>query len=222
MVLQNRVDPFGEIVATPERGTFLGNRGGCFHDEQQRLTRARWASRQWITCLLQFKGRRREVMQPHRYTELFFLDEATALAAGHRPCFECRRADAARFFEALHEGIPGIAARGEKLRVDAVDRVLHAERVDARTKAKRTATVKLAEVPAGAMVALPGEPRRALLVHEVGLLRWSFGGYGPPEPAAGASEVTLLTPPSIVVALRAGYVPGVHESVELARASLPR
>ncbi len=95
--LQNRVTPFGEIIATPERGMWMGNRGGCFHDAEQRLTASRWVNTHWITCRLEFKGWHREVMQPRRYTELFFLDEATAFAAGHRPCFECRRHDAKAF-----------------------------------------------------------------------------------------------------------------------------
>jgi hypothetical protein len=99
MPLQNRVTPSGEIIATPHRGLMMGNRGGCFHRPDQTLKARRWANRQWIACLLEFKDRRRQLMQPNRYTELFFLDEATALAAGHRPCFECRRASAVRFAE---------------------------------------------------------------------------------------------------------------------------
>ena len=101
MPLQNRVTPEGEIIATPHRGLLMGNRGGAFHLPDQTLGPRRWATRQWIACVLEFKGRHREVMRPNRYTELFFLDEATALAAGHRPCFECRRSDAERFAELL-------------------------------------------------------------------------------------------------------------------------
>ena len=98
MPLQNRVTPEGEIIATPHRGLMMGNRGGCFHLPDRTLGARRWATRQWIACVLEFKGRHRAaMMQPNRYTELFFLDEATALAAGHRPCFECRRRDAERF-----------------------------------------------------------------------------------------------------------------------------
>src|SRR5688572_12098743 len=98
MPLQNRVDPFGELFATPARGTLFGNRGGRFHTDQQTLTRRRWASRQWICCVLKFKNRQRDVWGRY-YTELFFLDEVTALSAGHRPCFECRRAEASAFAE---------------------------------------------------------------------------------------------------------------------------
>ena len=101
MPLQNRVDPFGHIHAVPARGTFMGNRGGCFHRDDQTLKPTHWASRQWIICELRFKGRQRKLMQPGRYTELFFLDEATALAAGHRPCYECRRSRAVAFRDAL-------------------------------------------------------------------------------------------------------------------------
>ena len=210
--LQNRVDPFGEIVATPERGLFLGNRGGCFHDEQQRLTRARWTSRQWITCLLEFRGWKRELMQPNRYTELFFLDEATALAAGHRPCFECRRADSLRFFEAIRAGIPGFVNEGERLYVDAVDRRLHEERVDSRTKAERTTTAAIAELPDGAMVALPDNQGQAYLLLRDRLLPWSFGGYGEPIEAIPPSRVIVLTPPTSLAALQSGYVPILHPS----------
>ena len=96
MPLQNRVDPFGLIHAVPDRGTLMGNRGGCFHTEAKVLKPTHWKTRQWITCVLDFKNRQRELMGENTYTELFFLDEATALAAGHRPCYECRYADAKR------------------------------------------------------------------------------------------------------------------------------
>ena len=114
MPLQNRVTPEGEIIATPHRGLMMGNRGGCFHLPDRTLGSRRWATRQWIACVLEFKGRHRQaMMQPNRYTELFFLDEATALAAGHRPCFECRRRDAERFAALWAEtrGWPAPAAR---------------------------------------------------------------------------------------------------------------
>ena len=121
--LQNRVTPFGEIAAVTARGTMMGNRGGCFHDDAQQLRRRRWASRRWICCVLSFKERHREVMMPRRYTELFFLDEATAFAAGHRPCAECRRADYNAFQKAWQRaGLPSEA------KADAMDLVLHAER----------------------------------------------------------------------------------------------
>src|SRR5215510_5847359 len=126
MPLQNRVTPEGEIIATRHRGLMMGNRGGAFHLPDKTLAPRRWATRQWIACVLEFKGRHREVMQPNRYTELFFLDEATALAAGHRPCFECRRADAERFADLWAK----IQNGDERARAPAMDEVLHAERVD--------------------------------------------------------------------------------------------
>ena len=116
MTLQNRVTPFGEIIATPERGAYMGNRGGrIHHNDRQELQTRRWASRQWITCLLEFKGRHRMVMQPNRYTELFFLDEVTAFAAGHRPCAECRRDDFSRFMTAWAIGNPEYVPDGRRL-----------------------------------------------------------------------------------------------------------
>ena len=190
MPLQNRVTPFGEIVADPARGTMFGNRGGCLHDEAKRLRRRRWASRAWICCVLQFKGRRRALMQPNRYTELFFLDEATAFAAGHRPCFECRRADALRFRDAFGAG-----------RAAEMDAPLHAERLGNRPE------VGLAGLPDGAMVARDGA---AWLVWRGALRRWSFAGYGEAHPLEG--RATLLTPPSAVAAFRRGYQPSAHAS----------
>lgn len=190
MPLQNRVTPFGEIVAAPERGTLMGNRGGRLHDAEKRLGRRRWASRAWIACVLSFKGRHREVMQPNRYTELFFLDEATAFAAGHRPCFECRRADALRFRDAF-----GVA------RAHEIDRVLHAERLGPKPD------VDVAGLPDGAMVARDGA---AWLVWRRALRRWSFAGYGEARPLAG--RALLLTPPGAVAAFRRGYHPAAHES----------
>ncbi|MEP7215572.1 MAG: hypothetical protein ABI782_04915 [Anaerolineaceae bacterium] len=210
--LQNRVNPFGAVVAVRERGLFMGNRGGCFHDHNQTLTRARWASRQWITCVLEFKARKRKLMQPGLYTELFFLDEVTALAAGHRPCFECRRADSLRFFDALRAGVSGIVSDGEKLHVDTVDRRLHEERVDARSKAKRTTDARLGELPDGAMCTLPEMLTQAYVVMRGKLFPWSFGGYGSPVIRDPGAVVTVLTPPTTLAALRAGYAPLVHPS----------
>ncbi len=126
MPLQNRVDPFGELFATPARGTLLGNRGGKIHTDDRKLNRRRWASRQWICCVLDFKNRQRDVWGRY-YTELFFLDEVTAFAAGHRPCFECRRKDAERF-AALFSG------KAERASAPAMDKILHAERLDGKTK----------------------------------------------------------------------------------------
>ena len=130
MPLQNRVDPFGELFATPARGTlFMGNRGGRIHTDERTLTTRRWASRQWICCVLDFKGRQRDVWGRY-YTELFFLDEVTALAAGHRPCFECRRKDAEDFADAWRRR--SSCARGRARRTWTS--VLQAERLDGRAK----------------------------------------------------------------------------------------
>src|SRR5690348_12070398 len=140
--LQNRVDPFGELFADPARGTLMGNRGGRFHTEARTLTARRWASRQWICCVLNFKNRRRDVWGRF-YTELFFLDEPTALAAGHRPCFECRRGDAVAFAECWREA-GGFGARPS---ADQMDEVLHHERL--RGRAKRLHRAAIAALPDG-------------------------------------------------------------------------
>ncbi len=196
--LQNRVTPFGEIVAVPERGAWTGNRG-ILHDDQQRLTTRRWTTQAWIICRLAFKDRHREVMSPGTWTELFFLDEATALAAGHRPCGECRRADYARFKACW------IAANGAAT-IHAIDRTLHHERVEPRTHRKITYAAELASLPDGVLIAL-GEV--AYLLWDSRLWAWSPGGYGDPLPVDGDPVVTVLTPRSTVAAIRAGYVPQV-------------
>ena len=208
MPLQNRVTPFGEIVATPERGAWMGNRG-CLHDDKRTLTRRRWTTRAWIVCLTEFKGRRRTPMTPGRYTELFFLDEATALAAGHRPCAECRRADYLRFRDA---GAAGRGVEAGTLRAAAMDEALHAER---RRPLRERPRLDPADLPDGAFVLRDAdaetEPRTAWLVRG-GLVRpWSAGGYGAPETIGGGPAV-LLTPPSTLAALAAGYPPQIDES----------
>ncbi len=190
--LQNRVDPFGELVAVSARGTLMGNRGGKFHRPDQTLGRRRWASRQWICCVCSFKGRHRDVWGRF-YTELFFLDEPTALAAGHRPCFECRRAEAEAFRAAFESA--WISARD-------MDATLHEERLAAGRK--RASEQRIEQLPDGAMVAVEG---RAYAVRDDALLPWSFEGYGAPmtRPARGA--IATLTPPSILGVLCAGYRP---------------
>src|SRR3954447_17208275 len=151
MALQNRVDPFGELIATQARGTLFGNRGGKFHRDDRTLGKRRWASRQWICCVLSFKGRHRAVWG-RGYTELFFVDEVTALAAGHRPCFECRRADAKAFAAAFALG------RGSEAvpRAPEMDCLLHAERLDGR--AKRRHRLPIDGLPDGAFLTLADEP----------------------------------------------------------------
>lgn len=204
MALQNRVDPFGELIATPARGTIYGNRGGRFHRDDQTLGKRRWASRQWICCVLSFKGRHHPVWR-ERYTALFFLDEATAFAAGHRPCFECRRADAKLFAEKWAQ------TKGSEFPyVDEMDRVLQAERVDGR--AKRTHKMPIGGLPDGAFVTIDGA---AFALRGAHLLRWSDAGYV--EKIARPRGVTLdvLTPPSIVAVLAAGYEPRWHPSANI-------
>jgi hypothetical protein len=210
MPLQNRVTPEGEIIATPHRGLFMGNRGGAFHLPDRSLGARRWASRQWICCVLEFRGRHREVMQPNRYTELFFLDEATAFAAGHRPCFECRRADAERFAE-LWARTQG---KAERERAPAMDETLHAERVGGRHR-KATYLARRGDIPSGAFVryARDGERARPYLVVGDSLLGWHPSGYRSlVMPAEIGEEVEVLTPRSIVAVLAAGYRPILHPS----------
>jgi hypothetical protein len=207
--LQNRVTPFGEIIAEPERGTLMGNRGGCFHRADKTLAGRRWVSRRWIACVLQFRGRHRAVMTPGRYTELFFLDEATALAAGHRPCRECRRDDHERFKDAWMRGNPTAGlAPGDS--IDALDAVLHRERVRPDCS-KVTYRARLGGLPDGVFVAPDDDPRTAFLVLGRHLLRWSPGGYTGRLRNA-AAEVAVLTPRSTVRAIAHGYAPGLHSS----------
>jgi len=200
MALQNRVDPFGELIATPARGTMFGNRGGRFHRDDRTLGARRWASRQWICCVLSFKGRQRDVWGRY-YTELFFLDEVTALAAGHRPCFECRRAAANSFAEKWAQ------QKGSDFPyVDEMDRVLQAERVNGR--AKRTHAMPFGGLPDGAVVTIDGAPYALRGSH---MLRWSERGYTE-QIARPHGSATVLTPPSIVAVLKAGYRPQWHPS----------
>jgi hypothetical protein len=197
--LQNRVTPFGEIVALEGRGLVMGNRG-VLHDDHRRLVRASQV-RRWIACRLEFRGRRRSIMAPKRYTELFFLDEATALSAGHRPCRECRYADYERF-RSLWAGCHGGPASA-----DAMDLQLHRERlIDGR---KRTYRGGIHTLPDGTYIALDGD---AWLLWGDELLAWSGAGYTSRKPRPARMEVDVLTPGSIVAVLAAGYRPRVHPS----------
>ena len=204
--LQNRVTPFGEVVAVPERGMFMGNRG-CLHNARKELTDRKWTTTRWITCVLEYKERRREVMRPGYYTELFFLDEATAFAAGHRPCAECRRGDYNRFLDLWRQ----VHGGSRRPLADEVDTELHAERVTA-TKQQRRWISPLAKLPDGTMVTRWDDSRRALLWHRQELWEWSPAGYTALGPAAGSVDVEVLTPPSIVRVFEAGYEPVVQPS----------
>lgn len=205
MPLQNRVTPLGEIIATSARGTLMGNRGGVLHTRDRKLGPKRWASKQWIYCRLSFKGRWREVMGPDSYTELFFLDEATAFAAGHRPCYECRRQDAVTFAEVWGEVLGG----GTRAKAGEIDQVLHDERLTS-DGVKVTFKAALGDLPTGVMVLYRNDAR---LVFAGRLLRWAPAGYDDPIAPPPETIVDVLTPRSIVEVIRGGYDPDVHETV---------
>lgn len=200
--LQNRVMPTGEIVSHPARGMLMGNRG-CIHRPERTLGVTRWRTKMWICCVLYLRGRRRDVMPPGRWTALFFLDEATALAAGHRPCGYCRRADHLWFADRWRAA----KAMAAPPRASEMDGWLHSERVDRRTRSQVTRPVLAGGLPDGAMVRHGGT---LALCCGSALLPWSFNGYGAPVLVSPRTRVELLTPPSIVAALAAGYRPLVH------------
>ena len=179
----------------------MGNRG-ILHDEHRRIVRS-WQVRRWIACVLHFRNRRREVMTPHRYTELFFLDEATALSAGHRPCAECRRQDYVTF-QSLWESCNGVPADA-----DAMDYRLHADRLNG--KKKRTYREEIAKLPDGAYVVVAGAP---WLVWRSRLHAWSDSGYARRRPRPARGEVEVLTPRASVAVLSAGYAPQTHPSTD--------
>jgi hypothetical protein len=181
----------------------MGNRG-VLHDESRRVVAA-WRLRRWIACTLTFKERRRQVFAPRRYSELFFLDEATALAAGHRPCAECRRKRYEEFREAWAAG-RGVGAG--RPRADDIDRVLHAERVRGGGD-KKMHDAALGSLPDGTLVEWDGRPH---LLRRGRLLPWSFAGYGTGSPAPASARVRVLTPESIVAAIRSGFAPELHPS----------
>ncbi len=198
MPLQNCVVPTGELIAISARGTLMGNRGGRFHTEEKKLTTRRWVSRQWICCVLDFHGRHRDVWG-RSYTELFFLDEVTALAVGHRPCFECRR-NVAQAFAALFHGGPCAAD---------MDRVLHAERLDG--KFKRLHWRKIDGLPDGTSIVIDGSP---VALRGKRLLRWTPRGYNGTIRRPRGVDVAVLTPPSIIAVLKRGYRPLWHASAD--------
>jgi hypothetical protein len=202
MPLQNRVMPSGEIVSTPQRGLFTGNRGIIHDPATKTLLNRRWSSKAWLICVCEFRGRRRDVMGTRSWTELFFRDEATALAAGHRPCFYCRRDDANRFRAAWEKGngVSGVRAMG-------IDTVLHRERLDGRNKRLHELPMPLDALPDGAMVQA-GED--SYLIAQGRARLWTFDGYR--EASDALRDVRLLTPASTLRALKAGYRPVLHPS----------
>jgi hypothetical protein len=211
MTLQNRVTPTSELVAEPGRGLVYGNRG-CLHDADGHIRR-RYNGKRWIACRLQFRGwQRKALLQPGRFTELFFLDEATAFAAGHRPCALCRREDFVRFGEiwrGLHQGQTG---------ADAIDAQLHSERVDPATRTQLRREAPIGDLPDGAFVL---REDAFFLVLGSELLRWTAAGYVARTPRSPRGKALLITPPSLVAVLRAGWdplVPLFHPSALRARA----
>jgi len=207
MPLPNRVDPFGNLFADPARGLFFGNRGGRFHRDDRTLGSRRWVSRAWICCRLEFKGRHRDVWA-RGYTELFFLDEPTALAAGHRPCFECRRRDAQAFAAALARG----SNRPDIPRAPEMDRVLHAERLAGR--AKRRHPMPIDGLPDASFIVPSDESGTALAIRGDSLLRWTPAGYAMARSRPRGLVAQVLTPPAVVAALSAGYRPVWHPSAD--------
>jgi hypothetical protein len=202
---RNRVTPFGDLIAVRARGTLMGNRGRL-HDDQQRIQRDH-NGRRWLLCRLAFNGRRRSIMTPGHYTELFFLDEATGLAAGHRPCFECQRPRFNAFRAAFIHGNPGVFS-GAPLAADDIDRRLDRERhPPGRRRPLREAA--LDDLPAGVMVLLEDD-EAPFLVQSRRLLPWRPEGYGPALARPREARVRVLTPGSTVNAIAAGYTVGVH------------
>ena len=203
MPLQNRVTPFGEIVAIAQRGLFTGNRGIIHDPATKTLLKRRWTSKAWLVCSCDYKGIRRDVMARRSWTELFFLDEAVALAAGHRPCFECRREAAERFRSAWAAG------RGEpRSAAGAIDAVLHQERLEQGRKRIHPIGAPLAELPDGTIIVAAGS---AFTLCSARAYRWTPDGYAAPERLDHVDG--LLTPPSTVRALAAGYRPVLHPSI---------
>jgi hypothetical protein len=206
MPRQNRVTPFGALIATPARGTLTGNRG-CLHDKHGQIRRA-YLGQRWIICLLEFKGRKRTIMQPGHYTELFFLDEATALAAGHRPCAECQRDRFNLFRELWAKGNPELTNVARPTTV-MIDSVLHRERT-ASTIGPRSTHHPIDDLPNGAFVT--NDEQTAYLVFDRQIWQWQPDGYQRAATHIVDTPLKVLTPVSIVRALSAGYPVSIHPS----------
>jgi hypothetical protein len=205
MPLQNRVTPFGEIIRTAARGTMMGNRGIIHDSRSKRLLARRWQHQSWICCALEFKGFQHPIMGAGSYTELFFLDEVTAFAAGHRPCAYCRRRDFNAFKLAWVEA-NAIDRSVAEVRAASIDHQIHCERVT-RRREKITFEAQLGALPDGTFVADRGE---AFLVSGKQLFVWRPEGYGAPVARGNDRRVTVLTPRSVVAAFRQGHRPLVH------------
>lgn len=200
MSLQNRVTPFGDIVAIPQRGMFTGNRGLLHDPATKTLTRRRWTSKAWLICVCDYQGRRRKIMGARSWTELFFLDEAVALAAGHRPCFLCRREDAERFRRAWATGNGGPPPSAS-----AIDADLHRQRWGSGEPISVAPPSPISQLPNGAMVQADGA---AFTIFNGRSYRWTPEGYAPQVTLAAADR--LLTPHSTLAALKTGYRPILH------------
>ena len=203
MTRQNRVMPDGTILAVPVRGTLTGNRG-ILHDAEGRLGRARWRHPHWIACELSYGAVRRRVMSPGTWTELFFLDEAVALAAGHRPCALCRRSDYLAFRSAWRR------AFGDVPSADGIDRHLHAARLHRTTRAQTTFEAEAATLPDGTFIR---QNTASALLLGPAALPFAPGGYGPPR-LRPTGRVTVLTPLPLIAVLAAGYRPRLHASAD--------
>ncbi len=201
-MLQNRVDPFGNIITIKARGAWMGNRG-ILHNDEQQIIRS-FKLKAWITCKLEFNDRKRSVMSPNRYTELFFLDEATSFAAGHRPCFECRRNNYQHFKSLWIKGNPDYHF-DEKTSITKIDDILHKERID-RSKTKVTYKENVEELPDGSFVLFDG---KSYLILDQKMYLWSPFGYDTTNVLSMPGRFTILTPRSIVNTFRAGYLPQI-------------
>lgn len=209
MPRQNRVTPFSDIIATPARGSLMGNRG-CLHNDQGDIKRL-FRGKRWIICQLEFKGRQRAIMSPGKYTELFFLDEATALAAGHRPCAECSH-DRFKMFASIWAEANSKLISGRKISVGIIDNILHSERI-MRNKQKVTYQQPLALLPSGSFITLENDKQPYLVVEDA-LLAWNPQGYSQRIPRPDTEIVRVLTPRSTVRTLAQGYQAKIHPSAE--------
>jgi hypothetical protein len=201
-MLQNRVDPLGRIIKTSARGSWMGNRG-VIHNKDKEITHA-FKHKAWIMCMPEFKGRKRAVMTAGRWTELFFLDEATALAAGHRPCFECRKEDAKKFKSCWIQGNP-IHNFSMSTSISYIDEIIHRERIDSAKK-KVMHQRNISDIPNGTFILMNEDP---YLLYNGRLHRWTPFGYENSIDVTDTTILTILTPNSIVNAIQAGYVPQI-------------
>lgn len=209
MSFQNRVDPWGTLHKVPDRGNYMGNRG-VLHNEKQEIIRTH-KIKAWVTCLLAFKDRQRKVMTPNRYTELFFLDEATAFSAGHRPCAECRRKRYNEFKEAWYLGNTKKVG-DQKHSAPTMDKIIHEERI--LKKVKVTYQTAINTLPNGVIIQLDS---MAYLLWNKHLYKWSFSGYSKTNISLDSSlEVVVLTPKSYVNCFKTGFVPHIHKSIHKA------